>query len=445
MAAAVVALMVCALSVDDRYLLVSYIPQQLGSATSAGLMHWLRNAAVLNRTAVLPRVRAAEPSYRTVVGVNRAEPYFDAKEFWDVSDLQEGWPCVPLIETSDWAKRLTKRPLQRPVVDVLLFVGGPATPTNPVQSCYPDLLRRLNAVKGPGAFSWIGPTKLRKAAELLAGRVIVKAIKCASTAATASKVLTALSGSRSVMIATPDVDFLKHPWTKLCKTGVRHRWPDLASQWRSYAKRLVVRRWGTGVYGCVHLRVEKLFRFLRKKVRTGWTMKNGSATLPELDQCIENAGVVVEAVKKAVGRRLWVTHDMSPTFGSATEHVDDVDRAGYIRWRKSAAERLSGLGSGFCESAEHREVTYGHMNKTVGRTGRHSSRTFALLQANVRSCALADAAVCKASNLTVRFGAGSWSEFVGGTQLRECGEIEDAANRCRKGVKRCWEIPTLRR
>eukprot|EP01062_Namystynia_karyoxenos_P073940 TRINITY_DN70756_c0_g1_i1.p1 TRINITY_DN70756_c0_g1~~TRINITY_DN70756_c0_g1_i1.p1 ORF type:complete len:706 (+),score=114.53 TRINITY_DN70756_c0_g1_i1:79-2196(+) len=429
----------------DRFLLVGFIPQQLGSSTGMGLMHWLRAAAVLGRRAVLPSVRAAEPSYRTVIGEQRKTgKYFPMDSFWDMTQMLEPWGCVKPVRVDEWEQMARQSPAELPLVDAVLFLRPVIRgPRNEVVQCRSELVRRARSVpKQTAAWQEFVPPE-GKVLDVLAGRARVGAALCADPGISAEDVRRALVPYRSVMLSTPEQQFLRVPWGQICD-GIppRAHKPELAPHWISLSKQLVAHRWGKPAaaegYGCAHFRIEKLFRFSSKTRPISWRRRGNEVTSPQLDKCMEDARSIVAAMAKTVGGRVWLIHDLSTSYGSATEHIDNPsDKAAYHTWRQQTESYLSEVGRGFCGSDEHRGIITG---VGAGSELHLAPGASAVLRGNLRACALVDAAVCRASSQIVRFGAGSWSEYISNgrtPRLQDCSMVAKAAALCRE-TGRCW-------
>eukprot|EP00756_Hemistasia_phaeocysticola_P062714 Hpha_TRINITY_DN6158_c0_g1::TRINITY_DN6158_c0_g1_i1::g.164906::m.164906 len=410
-----------------RYLLVGFIEQQLASATSLGLHQVLRTAHALNRTAVLPRARFDEPSYRTTL----EDGFFPIVRFYDRDDLFGPWKnCA---KTSSYPKFIKdSQALKRAgriqnEIDVIIVIDPEMSRTDGVKrSCDPALLKAVNTADRRDWFRK-GVDKVTKVVDTFGGVVTVGDVVCVSRDSTADQLKLAFGNARSIVMMTPDDKFLATPWHQVCEgipDHVRFK-PRIAKDWEILGARLTAERFGERDFACIHIRMEKLIRqaYLAKLVVWKW-QSNTSVTAPYLDRCIRDMQLVIgQSLKvgdRAVTEKLMLT-DMQSDFGSVTEHVDTKeDLLAYRAWLPTAEQRVRrGGAAGFCGTEQHSLLVKSEEQAKKGGPA-------AMLVKNPRACAWAEATMCRRAPVILRFGGGSFSNFATaerGKQYETCDAI----------------------
>eukprot|EP01062_Namystynia_karyoxenos_P028983 TRINITY_DN2185_c0_g2_i1.p1 TRINITY_DN2185_c0_g2~~TRINITY_DN2185_c0_g2_i1.p1 ORF type:complete len:698 (+),score=212.34 TRINITY_DN2185_c0_g2_i1:69-2096(+) len=419
---------------EATYLLVGFIEQQLASATSLGLHQVLRTAVALNRTAVLPRVRFDEPSYRTTL----QEGYFDIKKFYDRDAMLRPWRCAELSSYGHFLResaRMREAGRIRHEIDILIELDPKRDPALGVKrNCNPDLLKEINNAKKREQFRR-GVDKSTKVIDTIGGVVRVGDVVCVPQKATAEQLRKAFAGARAVMLMTPDDHFLVTPWDQVCRYGIPNAvrfQPPIAAEWVALGSRLAQQKFGGQPFACVHVRMEKLVRhaYLAKKIEWQWKDEE-RVEAPYLDRCVRNIQQVVsratrEAKLGSSARHFLIT-DTQSEYGSVTEHVDTKeDLLAYRAWLPAADKALHRSGDGgFCGSKLHRSL--------VDEEARHPrGGPVGILLANPRACAWAEATICRRASVILRFGGGSFSNFATaerGSVFENCVAAEYGATR----------------
>eukprot|EP01062_Namystynia_karyoxenos_P046924 TRINITY_DN35290_c0_g1_i1.p1 TRINITY_DN35290_c0_g1~~TRINITY_DN35290_c0_g1_i1.p1 ORF type:complete len:553 (+),score=160.51 TRINITY_DN35290_c0_g1_i1:92-1750(+) len=397
----------------EQYFLVGFIEQQLASATSLGLHQVLRTAVALGRTAVLPRARFDEPSYRSTL----QDGYFSVSKFYDQEHMLAPWSCARISTYGHFLResaRLKDAKKIQNEIDIVAIVDPKRNASAGVQrKCNPELLEQINTAQPASTFRR-GVSKVDKVVDTIGGVVTVGDVVCVPQRAAAAQLRSAFSKARAVMLLTPDDRFLESPWSSVCggiPDHVRFK-PPIAQPWVALGERLVRERFGGGPFACVHIRMEKLIRhaYLAKKIAWQW-VDDETVRAPYLDTCVANIQQLVAGALRAAGasagsKRFLIT-DMQSEFGSVTEHVDTKeDLAGYRAWLPTAEKRIRGAGDeGFCGTAQHRRLVADEERTPRG------------------------------GPVILRFGGGSFSNFATaekGDQYESCGAVSDALAELRR-------------
>eukprot|EP01062_Namystynia_karyoxenos_P005351 TRINITY_DN11887_c0_g3_i2.p1 TRINITY_DN11887_c0_g3~~TRINITY_DN11887_c0_g3_i2.p1 ORF type:complete len:749 (+),score=133.65 TRINITY_DN11887_c0_g3_i2:112-2247(+) len=418
----------------QRFLVTAFIGPNLVQAASHGLHHFFRLAAMMKRAAVLPRVRATNPAFRTT----EHPSYFDVDSFFDTPRMLERWgDCVQTAGTADWKLWTGGK------IDTLLVFDE--RDRKGVQRRCTDHSNQFDAL-------WAGkPVKQFRrnirspyiAAESLAGYYKVKEIACLSTREAANvelwpKFIKQLSDVRTLGIVQAGVWIARQPWSRVCPGAslraysnpkVRTHSVKLAAQWKSLS-RAIIPDPGRVRHVCVYVAAATLAD--EALAKQDWP--RGGREHPVLDRCIDNIHHIVDRRVRAKWPdqadqvRRFVVSDVA--LGRPVDDRDLRSSSNTTRlnhWYTRAARVAARIGAGFCGTAEHRNM----IQAGQPAKGKKPPREVAgIMYISPRACTLAETAVCRQAPLQLRFGDGDMSSFHApqGSLYRTCATINSNRN-----------------
>ncbi|KAJ1452263.1 hypothetical protein M885DRAFT_527477 [Pelagophyceae sp. CCMP2097] len=393
------------------YLLVSSLHRQaFASAAKHQLLAFLQVAAWTNRTAVMPYARVGEPAF---VGSPSLAGFPDGgfvglERYFDVADLKSRWPCLRMISYDAY---LLER---KTTVDYLVQLGFPPKFDGSVdafgvsQNCG-KRTRPLLALKAP--FQCLTLAHATSALQSLGP---------SNAQWKDAAVMVTNWNQRTVGVGDATSPLFKDAFLNRggCYKGRNDSFPNLAQNWHDKASDFVASALQKAPFVCAHFRAEKLasaatgrekqsqWRPLQSPPAPG--AANEAFESPYMEMCIRDAAAIARHFAGA--HSLVLVSDMDARRGTPSNQGS----AHFREWR-GRGERLlrSALPEGvqFCSRGDE-------FNDPA-------------------ECAVADAAVCRRARHVLRFGSGTFSEFLVGdgpgapssTQFLNCSHMAAEARR----------------
>ncbi|KAJ8612857.1 hypothetical protein CTAYLR_002030 [Chrysophaeum taylorii] len=372
------------------YLLVSALHKQaFASATKHQLIAFLQVAAFTNRTAVLPFARFGEPAF---VGFPTSG-YDTLDKYFDVPKLLERWPCLRAISYETYQQeRRGKR-----IVDVALQLGlprGGATPDS-FGVASPNCGKRTRPLVSAGAthacldlVAAISATALNR----IAGAVMIT---------NWSQKLVGLGDALSPLFGDA---FAQRGGCHDPKVAPPRDFPPLAQRWLAIANAFLKNT----TFVCAHLRAEKLASAASgREKRDQWRQADdGSWNSPYMERCLRGVAAIATHELRPAEPVLLIT-DTDADHGTPSNQGS----AHFRDWRPRG-ERLARA----------------YLPSAMAYCSRFAKGD--------PDCAMVEAAACRRARRVLRFGSGTFSEFIVGdppnappsTQYLDCAHINaDAA------------------
>lgn len=346
--------------------------QAFASATKHQLLAFLQVAAFTNHTAVLPVARVGEPAFVGFPG----EGFRSLDWYFDVEALLSRWPC---LKTAPYD-----------TVDVALQLGLPpgvkAGPSGLVDKCG----KRTRPLVG-ARHVCVDLAKAASAAETFA---MFRDEKVMITNWSQKRV--GLGDALSPLFADA---FVRRGGCHDPRNGPPRAFPPLARRWLDRADAFIATM--PAKFTCVHVRAEKLASAATgREKRDQFVQHDGLWTSPYMDTCLD------AIVRLTRGRPVLLITDTDPAHGTPSNQGSSHFREWRPAGEKYIRDRLPRAFS-FCDKF------------AVGDP----------------DCAIVEAAACRRADHVLRFGSGTFSEFVVGdppgappsTQFLNCSHIRAAA------------------
>uniref|UniRef100_A0A7S3K6E9 Uncharacterized protein n=1 Tax=Aureoumbra lagunensis TaxID=44058 RepID=A0A7S3K6E9_9STRA len=383
------------------YLLVqAFYKQAFASATKHQLLSFLMVAAYTNRTAVLPMARVGEPAY---VGLPE-RGFMSLERYFDINSLIRRWPCLRVMKYEEFI-RIRKG--QRPV-DVALQLGFPPN-AKPSRNGFIEMRcgKRSRPLMAMGVRFACVDLKIAASAMATLGGETFKDLAIMIT--NWSQKIVGLGDPISPLFGDA---FTHRGGCHDVSTGPHRAFPELANEWSTKAKNfLLTSKKQNDNLVCVHVRAEKLASAATgPEKRSQWILQNNFAkssewTSPYMERCLSNIATIAQNARFNKSALLLIS-DTDARHGTPSNQGS----AHFREWRNRGETILRAAlpdAIGYCPTHAYGDP----------------------------ECALVEAAACRTSSLVLRFGSGTFSEFIVGDgpnhppsiQYLNCSHIAAAA------------------
>lgn len=342
------------------------------------LLAFLQVAAWTNRTAVLPLARVGEPAYAGFpeAGFNRLERYFD------IDSLVRRWPCLRTVSFEAYAADRKRAGLK--LVDVALQLGlprgvSPDPETGFVATSCGKRTRPLVAMRAVHAC--VDTVAAASATATLGGRLFRGA---AIMITNWSQKVVGLGDALSPLFGDA---FAHRGGCYNASQGQPRDFPPLATQWLQRAQQFTQHTLANRTFICAHLRAEKLASAATGPEKRGQWFKSsdGSWRSPYMENCFQAAAIISTKTlqTRPAADALVLITDTDVSHGTpsnqGSEHFRD--------WR-ATGERFA---------------------RAIFPNPKFYCADFA---DGDPDCAMVEAAICRQASYVLRFGSGTFSEFI---------------------------------